>query len=67
MLGTEPDNEHAFALLAVVLTDRHDPSFGMSRARGKEILRRLPPHERAYYAGVLPERQAKEHLERTKP
>ncbi len=63
VLGVEPDNQQALVLLLLALTDRFGRGFGVGTTQAQEVLARLrDPYERAYYAGLVCERQAKAAL-----
>jgi hypothetical protein len=60
VLQVDSENQQAIATLILALADRFDKGHAVEAARARELLRRLrDPYERAYYAGILYERQAK--------
>jgi len=68
VLCCEPDNQQALVLLLLALTDRFGKNYGISLTHAREVLPRLhDPYERAYYAGIVSERQAKALLQRGSP
>jgi hypothetical protein len=66
ILGVDPENQQALVMLLLALTDQFERGLAVKEAR--EILPRLgDPYERAYYAGIICERQAKARLEHGGP
>ena len=68
ILQVEPDHQQALVMLILVTTDQfaHNPALGNGAAL--ELVRRLEgEHEKAYYAGIVYERQAKGRLGRQYP
>src|SRR5262245_25163510 len=65
VLSIDPDNQEALVIQLLALTDH----FGGAGARqAQEILPRLrDDYERAYYAGIICERQAKARLQQGLP
>src|SRR5207244_13124460 len=66
ILGADPQNQQALILLLLALTDQ----FGASQAvaRASALLPRLTDdYHRAYYQGIVYERQARAQLQRTAP
>jgi len=63
VLRIEPENQQALVLLLLALTDRFGKGYAVGVTQAQEVLPRLrDPYERAYYAGILCERQAKSRL-----
>jgi hypothetical protein len=63
ILDVEPQNQEALVMLLLALTDQF--GVGVSPARARAVLERLvDDYERAYYAGLIDERQAKAYLHR---
>jgi len=68
VLRVEPENQQALVILLLAVTDRFGKSYGVGMAKAQDILPRLrDPYERAYYAGIIRERQAKVQLQRGNP
>jgi hypothetical protein len=66
ILALEPDNQAALVMWLLALTDQFEHGLAVKEAR--EILPRLAdPYERAYYEGLVCERQAKARLEHGGP
>src|SRR2546423_6086189 len=62
ILAVEPDHQQALVVWLLALTDQFERGLAVKEAR--EILPRLQgEYERAYYAGIICERQAKARLE----
>lgn len=67
ILRIDPDNQKVLVTLLLSLTDRFE-EFGDDVRRAREILPRLQDaYERAYYSGIVSERQAKAQLKRGGP
>ena len=63
ILRLDPENQRALVVLLLALTDQFE-RFAVSIQQAQEILPRLrDAYERAYYAGIIYERQAKAHLQ----
>jgi hypothetical protein len=63
VLAVDPDNQLGLRTLGLALTDQFDPSSGAHVTEAQEIFARLrDPYERAFYAGLACERQAKAQL-----
>jgi hypothetical protein len=63
VLHLEPDNQQALVVLLLSLTDQFDASPGDAVSQAKEVVPRLrDEYARAYYSGIIFERQAKAHL-----
>ncbi|MBV9490874.1 MAG: hypothetical protein JO069_14315 [Verrucomicrobia bacterium] len=68
VLRIDPENQQAMVHLLLALTDRFSQDYATSVTQAQEALSRLrDPYERAYYAGIICERQAKAHLDRGHP
>ena len=66
ILAVEPDHQQALVVWLLALTDQFERGLAVKEAR--EILPRLrDEYERAYYAGIICERQAKARLEHGGP
>jgi hypothetical protein len=68
ILAADPGHQLAARVLLLACTDQfgHEPAAHTARAR--EALARLTgPYEKAYYAGLIAERQGRSHLERHTP
>ena len=65
ILETDPDNQDALIQLLLSLTDQFRSERGATRKEAQALLPRLrSDYHRAYYAGIICERQAALHLER---
>lgn len=68
VLDIDPENQQALVLLVLALTDRFAEGYAAGVKQAQEALSRLrDPYERAYYAGIICERQAKAQLDRGHP
>src|SRR6185503_18127748 len=68
VLNIDPENQQALVTLLLALTDRFEKGYAVGVMHAREVLPRLhDPYERAYYAGIICERQAKSHLRRGNP
>ena len=68
VLNIDPESQQALVLLLLALTDRFDKAYAVGVMHAREVLPRLKdPYERAYYEGIICERQAKAHLQRGGP
>lgn len=66
ILEVEPDNQEAVVLMLLARTDQFASYSGATVATARELLPRLQgEYERAYYTGIILERQATSLLERT--
>lgn len=68
ILAADPGHQKALRVLLLACTDQfvHEP--GPHQARAREALGRMTdPYERAYYAGLIAERQGRSHVERHTP
>lgn len=60
----DPTHQAALKTLLLARTDQFGEELGTGVSRAREALARLAdPYERAYYAGIICERQGKAHLE----
>ncbi|MFB3816250.1 MAG: hypothetical protein ACE147_01185 [Candidatus Methylomirabilales bacterium] len=67
VLRIDPENQRALITLFLSLTDQFDSGPAETMRQARELLTRLrSPYDRAYYEGILYERQARAIL-RTKP
>lgn len=68
VLEVEPDNQQALITLLAAITDRFNKSYGVGATQAKDVLPRIKDeHQRAYYAGLICERQAKARLQQGGP
>lgn len=68
VLRIDPDNQQALVMLLLALTDQFDEGLAGVVAQARELLPRLRgDYERAYYAGIICERQAKARLRKDGP
>jgi len=68
ILEVEPDQQEALVNLILARTDQFGGQRGATPAEARELLPRLKgEYERAYYAGIICERQAGVHLQRNGP
>jgi len=64
VLRIDPENEQALVTLILALTDQFDKGLADGSKQAREILPRLhSEYDRAYYAGIISERQAKAQLD----
>ena len=67
-MSIDPDNQEALVLLLLALTDGFSKGQASGMREANEVLARLnDPYERAYYAGIISERQGKARLQRATP
>lgn len=67
VLAVDPDNQLALRILGLALTDRFDSS-GARVLEVQQLFARLrDPYERAFYGGIVCERQAKAQLDARLP
>jgi hypothetical protein len=60
VLRVEPDNQPALVMLLLALTDQFDKGLTECGSQARDVLPRLhSEYERAYYAGIICERQAR--------
>ena len=68
VLEVEPDNQQALVTLLAAMTDRFDRGYAVGATQAKDILPRIQDeYQRAYYAGLICERQAKARLQQGGP
>jgi hypothetical protein len=68
ILSVEPDHEDARITLLLAITDQFEESLGSGAQLAKEVLHQLKdPYHRAYYHGIICERQAVAQLKRGAP
>lgn len=63
VLEVDPENQAALVALLLALSDRLTRGYAIGATRAKEVLPRIKDdYQRAYYAGLICERQAKARL-----
>jgi hypothetical protein len=63
VLSIEPENQQALVTLLLALTDRFGKGYNVSFTQAEEVVPRLhDAYERAYYGGIIRERQGKAQL-----
>jgi len=68
VLSVDPENQQALVTLLLALTDRFGKGYSVSVTHAREVVPRLrDAYERAYYSGIIRERQAKAHLHQGHP
>lgn len=68
ILDLEPENQQALIMLLLARTDQFGRAMGSSVTQAREVLPRLAsPYSRAYYAGVISERNARAILHAGRP
>ena len=68
VLRVDAENQQALVILLLALTDRFGKGYGVGVMQAQEVLPRLQDaYERAYYAGIICERQAKARLQQGSP
>ena len=68
VLKADPDNQDAIITLLLAASDRFSKGYGVSDAEVKKLLARLRnDYDRAYYTGIMAERQAKAKLAQGTP
>src|SRR6266540_4152175 len=68
VLHIDAENQQALVILLLALTDRFGKGYTVGVMHAREVLPRLrDAYERAYYAGIISERQAKSQLQRGHP
>jgi len=68
ILCIDPDNQKALVTLLLALTDRFGKGYRISVTQAREVVPRLhDAYERAYYSGIIRERQAKTQLQHGHP
>jgi tetratricopeptide (TPR) repeat protein len=65
VLAVDPENARTLVLLLLAVTDQFSESIRLKLEQAKELLDRLPdPYQKAYYAGIICEREARASLSR---
>jgi len=68
VLEVEPENQQALVTLVLALSDRLTKGYAIGASQAKEVLPRIKDeYQRAYYGGLLCERQAKARLQHGGP
>ncbi|MFN0110503.1 MAG: hypothetical protein ACKVZH_16735 [Blastocatellia bacterium] len=68
VLEVESANQQALVTLLLALTDRFTKGYGSGVSQAKDVLPRIKDdYQRAYYAGIICERQAKARLSQGGP
>jgi hypothetical protein len=68
VLCIEPNNQKALVTLLLAMTDRFGKGYNVSVTQAREVIPRLQDaYERAYYSGIIRERQAKAQLQHGHP
>ncbi len=68
ILEIEPENQPVLVTLLLALTDQFEERLGEAVTQAREVLSRLrDEYSKAYYGGIICERQAKAHLKRAGP
>jgi hypothetical protein len=68
VLSIEPNNQEALVTLLLAQTDRFGKGYNVGITQAREVVPRLlDAYERAYYSGIICERQAKVQLHRGHP
>ena len=68
VLQVDPDDQQALVTLLLALTDQFAHGFQIDDVRPADVIARLrDPYERAYYAGIVAERQAGAMLDQGLP
>lgn len=68
VLAAEPENQQALVTLLLALTDQFAHGFKLTDAQPPDVLARLrDPYDRAYYTGIVAERQAGAVLDQGAP
>jgi len=68
VLCIDPENQQALVTLLLALTDRFGKGYSVSVTQAQEVIPRLrDAYERAYYGGIIRERQAKVRLHQGQP
>lgn len=64
VLEIEPENQQALVMMLLALTDRLAKGYAVGAIKAKEVLPRIKDeYHRAYYEGIICERQAKARLQ----
>src|SRR6266511_2209568 len=68
VLEIDPENQDALVTLLLAITDRFTRGYAVGATQAKELLPRIKDeYQRAYYAGIICERQAKARLQQGGP
>jgi hypothetical protein len=68
VLEIDPENQDALVSLLLAITDRFTRGYAVGATQAKELLPRIrDEYQRAYYAGIICERQAKARLQQGGP
>jgi hypothetical protein len=68
VLHIDPENQQALVTLLLAVTDRFGKGYAVGVTQTHEVLPRIrDPYERAYYSGIVRERQAKAQLQNEGP
>lgn len=68
VLEVDPDNQQALITLLTAITDRLNKGYAVGATQAKDVLPRIKDeYQRAYYAGLICERQAKARLQHGGP
>ncbi|MBS1789319.1 MAG: hypothetical protein JST85_16455 [Acidobacteria bacterium] len=68
VLEIEPENQQALLTLLTAITDRFNKSYAVGATQAKDVLPRIKDeYQRAYYAGLICERQGKARLQQGGP
>ncbi|HEX8999355.1 MAG TPA: hypothetical protein VGB07_05615 [Blastocatellia bacterium] len=68
VLEIEPENQQALITLLTAITDRFNKSYSVGATQAKDVLPRIKDeYQRAYYSGLICERQAKARLQHGGP
>ncbi|MDB5355802.1 MAG: hypothetical protein JWN24_2255 [Phycisphaerales bacterium] len=66
ILAADPENQNALVILLLALTDQIGHGYRLAEMEPADVLPRLKSeYERAYYAGIVDERQAKAVLDQS--
>jgi len=64
VLEIEPENQQALVMMLLALTDRLAKGYAVGAIKAKEVLPRIKDeYQRAYYEGIICERQGKARLQ----
>jgi hypothetical protein len=68
VLSIDPENQQAMVTLVLAVTDRFGKGYNVSVTHAQDVVSRLrDAYERAYYSGIIRERQAKAQLHHGHP
>jgi carboxypeptidase C (cathepsin A) len=68
VLEVEPDNQQALITMLTAMTDRFNKGYAASATKAQDLLARIQDeYQRAYYAGLICERQARARLQQGGP